>query len=651
MNSQTRQRRYRHVVTGLLTVCLGVAPVVSLPGQAAHAVAPQVERVPLAGVDAAASAELGLTTQASAATDGAQLAEVEAKPTTVVLTPPTDADPFDLVAVTWADPNAQAASTSVQVRVREQGTWSAWTQLATSDDGPDANTAEAANARGGSAPLLTAGADGYQVRVDSDAGSVPEGLQLDLIDAGRSAADGAAATPAASADAIGSAPAIITRAQWGADESLRTGSPSYTNDVRVGIVHHTASTNNYTAGEAASQIRAIYAYHTTTLGWADIGYNFLVDKYGRIYEGRYGGISRGVIGAHAGGYNSNSFGVSVLGNYESIEAPKAVIAAISNVMAWKMAIHAIDPTGRTPLTSAGGGTARWPAGDTRSFPTLIGHRDTGSTSCPGNGIYNKLGFVRASVQAKMFETSSPGGTSAGSTLVSGATMSEAKFLRSPNGQHVLTANGYAGEQLGLVLAGSSCPATVLKTVSRPTVGATHSNVLSMQTDGNLVLYTDGKATWSSKTAGNSGARAVLQNDRNLVVYSKAGRALFATATTTCSSVRVGAVGTGTLVSGGILKSNGYTLTMQTDGNLVLYSPRRAVWSSGSAGNAGAKLAIQNDGNAVIYSASGKVLWASNSTRAGALLSTLTLQSDGNLVMYTQSPGLAVSWASGTAGVQ
>ena len=118
-------------------------------------------------------------------------------------------------------------------------------------------------------------------------------------------------------------PAIVSRAAWGADESLRSASASYMGSVDVAIIHHTASTNAYSDATAAAQIRSVYAYHTASLGWSDIGYNFLVDRFGRIYEGRAGGVDRAVQGAHAGGFNSGTVGISALGNYQEASAPGA----------------------------------------------------------------------------------------------------------------------------------------------------------------------------------------------------------------------------------------------------------------------------------------------------------------------------------------
>jgi uncharacterized protein with LGFP repeats len=111
-----------------------------------------------------------------------------------------------------------------------------------------------------------------------------------------------------------------------------------------------------------AMIRAIYAYHTQTLGWSDIGYNFLVDRFGRLYEGRWGGMDRPVIGAHTGGFNTNTVGVAALGDHETSPVPAAVMTGFGQLLGWKLGLHGADPYGRVALTSGGGDSNRYPAG-------------------------------------------------------------------------------------------------------------------------------------------------------------------------------------------------------------------------------------------------------------------------------------------------
>lgn len=300
----------------------------------------------------------------------------------------------------------------VEVRVREGGVWSEWESVAAPDGGPDQDSAEARRAAARTSavttePLLVSRADAFAVRVTPTAGDVPEGFGAIVIDPGTSAADaqvGAAASALAAAaapsvDLPQPAPKIISRAGWGADESLRTAdadcaTPDYDTTIKIGFVHHTASTNNYDSTTAFEQLRAIYAYHIQGFGWCDFGYNFLVDKYGRIFEGRWGGVDRPVHGAHTGGFNTDTFAVSALGNYEEVGAPDSMVNSISQVLGWKLGMHARDIYGRDTLVSAGGGTSRYPAGVSVTFNVISGHRDPGNTLCPGQYLYDKLPQIR-----------------------------------------------------------------------------------------------------------------------------------------------------------------------------------------------------------------------------------------------------------------
>ncbi len=316
-----------------------------------------------------------------------------------VLTPPRTTKTFAVAGVTWT--GQAPAGTTVSVRVKENGAWSGWTPVPTADDGPDAGTPEAAHGTHGTDPLLTSGhADGIQVKVLSDTGVAPAGLGLALVDPGTSAADGVVGTTAtASAQAAGVRPTIHSRREWGADESLRKGTPTYIANVRAGILHHTAGSNGYSSASVPAQIRGIYAYHTTVRGWNDIAYNVLVDRFGRVWEGRWGGVDRAVQGAHALGFNSQTFGVSAMGNYETATPSSAMLTSIAKVFAWKFSLHRIDPRGRTTLTSQG--NLRYDPGTKVTLPTMIGHRDVGPTACPGGRLYAKLPTLRSQVAARV----------------------------------------------------------------------------------------------------------------------------------------------------------------------------------------------------------------------------------------------------------
>ncbi|AOR37315.1 hypothetical protein BFF78_25280 [Streptomyces fodineus] len=192
---------------------------------------------------------------------------------------------------------------------------------------------------------------------------------------------------------IGPRPRIVTRRGWGADESLREDGFAYTKKIKAAFVHHTASGNNYTCSEAPSVIRGIYRYHVDSMGWRDIGYNFLVDKCGTIYEGRAGGVAKAVLGAHTRGFNSNSMGIAVIGTYGTTKPSGAAVTAIARLTAWKLGLYGANPRGKTYLTSGGGNL--YPKGKKVRLNVISGHRDGFATECPGRRLYAKLGTARA----------------------------------------------------------------------------------------------------------------------------------------------------------------------------------------------------------------------------------------------------------------
>jgi N-acetylmuramoyl-L-alanine amidase len=194
---------------------------------------------------------------------------------------------------------------------------------------------------------------------------------------------------------IAGAPPIITRAGWHADESIRRGAPFYADGVHLAFVHHTVNTNSYTKAQSASIVRGIELYHVKSNGWNDIGYNFLVDKYGQIFEGRYGGVTKPVVGAHSLGFNTGSVGIAVIGDYGSTSITPAARAALLSLIAWRLDLAHVDPLSRVVRVSAG--NPRYPAGRAVTLNAISGHRDVYPTSCPGASLYAQLPSIRAAV--------------------------------------------------------------------------------------------------------------------------------------------------------------------------------------------------------------------------------------------------------------
>ncbi|MGW7133125.1 peptidoglycan recognition protein family protein [Streptomyces bobili] len=244
-----------------------------------------------------------------------------------------------------------------------------------------ATTVEAAEASAANAPLAGLGAT--EIPALDRAGTESELLTL---------RSGELTAAQRAKPYIGPRPGIVTRRGWGADEKLREKSFVYTKKVKAAFVHHTASGNTYKCSQVPSVIRGIYRYHVKSMGWRDIGYNFLVDKCGNIYEGRAGGVTKPVLGAHTLGFNSNSMGIAVLGTFTSTKPSAAAVKGIARLTAWKLGLFGANPNGKTYLKSGGGNLYR--KGKNVRLNVISGHRDGFATECPGRQLYGKLGSAR-----------------------------------------------------------------------------------------------------------------------------------------------------------------------------------------------------------------------------------------------------------------
>jgi hypothetical protein len=286
---------------------------------------------------------------------------------------------FNLVGLNWRG----GATPDVELRVLRSQGWGRWRDLGVA--GP-----------GVSDPAWVGRARTVEYRLDR---RVP-GLRLHFVSVGRRrirarvAQTGATPFP------------YVPREDWGASSCAPREAPSY-GSVKAVQVHHTVSLNDYTPEEAPQIVLAICRYHRNSNGWNDIGYNALVDKYGTIYEGRAGGLDQAVVGAHAQGFNSQTAGISNIGDYSSVEASPEALGSTANYIRWKLGVHGEPLSGPVTLTSAGGSASRYPAGQQVTLERVIGHRDTGKTACPGDALYDQLDEIRALVEAGTpFATSS-----------------------------------------------------------------------------------------------------------------------------------------------------------------------------------------------------------------------------------------------------
>ena len=289
---------------------------------------------------------------------------------------------FNLVGIHW-----RGAGT-VQFRTHAVGgRWSAWkTAAPEAEDRPDRGSSERAGTSGWRLgnPWWVGASDRIEYRTR---GRVTR-LRAWFV---WSPAAGVPARKLQKADA----PPIVPRSGWNADEKIRRAGPNYASTLRLALVHHTAGANGYTAAQAPSIVRAIQLYHVKGNGWNDIGYNFLVDRFGTVYEGRYGGIEKNVVGAHAEGFNTGSVGVAVLGEYSSLTVAAKARDSLAKLLAWRLDLAHLDPASTQSFIS--GGNARFGAGLPVFLRTVSGHRDTGFTDCPGTALYNLLTGIAGDV--------------------------------------------------------------------------------------------------------------------------------------------------------------------------------------------------------------------------------------------------------------
>ena len=332
------------------------------------------------------------------------MGEDSARGTGVVSKPLRAPKRFNLVGLTWIQ---RGAEPGIALRTRtDDGEWSRWaTMHAHSEDGPDPGGEPAAS--GASAPSWVGEADWVQYRVTKR----PRGLRLHFVNVRgtATAADRARtvlrrATSAGVASISGSlraararaavpAPQIVPRSAWGAAGCAPRVGPEL-GEVRAAFIHHTVNSNDYSRAEAPDVVLGICRFHRNTNGWNDIGYNFLVDRFGTIYEGRAGGLDQAVVGAQAQGYNAQSTGIANLGTFSSVRQSPEALRSIARLIRWKLPVHGVPTAGATTLTSAGGSTNKYPAGSAVRLQRVIGHRDTGATSCPGDALYSQLPELR-----------------------------------------------------------------------------------------------------------------------------------------------------------------------------------------------------------------------------------------------------------------
>lgn len=310
---------------------------------------------------------------------------------------------FSLAALRWAD-GARPIAGRLRAQ-RADGSWTAWSELESERAGADgvaelrerAPGAAATRERGATIgrsgstePIWTGPSRRLQVEI---VGARPTGVRAAFVDVTGTIPKARAARAKAQTDMAG----IQPRAAWDPNDECKPRSAPGIGSVQGVAVHHTAGSNEYSVDQVPAVILAICKYHRNANGWNDVGYNVIVDKYGGAWEGRAGGLTQAVVGAHAQGFNAVSAGISMIGDFSAITPPPAMLSAVARVAAWKLAVAGVPREGTVDLTSAGGSLSRFRAGAVASLPRVFAHRDVGQTACPGDAGYATLDGVRSRV--------------------------------------------------------------------------------------------------------------------------------------------------------------------------------------------------------------------------------------------------------------
>ena len=345
-----------------------------------------------------------------------------------VRTPVLETSRFAMLGVTW-----RSGRGTVRARARRtDGRWTAWRSLPVLHDRPDHGTAEGDATPNATEPVWFGASDAVQVEMTGsarepvlslidpgsrDADRAPARLRrtaLDTDDDTADAGDATVVTAAASTDeptvttVAGRRrrrvprPPMFDREDWGANDRWRNGEPARIATIKQVHVHHTVSANDYRRTDVPALLRGMYRYHTKSLGWSDLGYNFLVDRFGRVWIGRKWSRASGprmIQGAHTLGFNHASVGIAVMGNFEAGRPTDRVLTAVAFVAAWKLDRFDRDPLARVLMRSTG--SDRYSRGQRVRLPVIDGHRDTNETACPGRHLYRQLPVIRQRAARRM----------------------------------------------------------------------------------------------------------------------------------------------------------------------------------------------------------------------------------------------------------
>lgn len=301
---------------------------------------------------------------------------------------------FDLVGVSW---RGEAGGIELRTLLAD-GSWGRWARASTLSHLPEA----AELARSGrddrgivGDPVWVGPSHTLQLKLSQHTRDVV--LHLIDLSSAQASAQAARAFPKAVPilPAGAGQPPILARSSWAGASSVPRVAPEY-GDVQLAFVHHTENPNGYLPNDVPGMLRAIFLFHRDVQGWNDIGYNFVIDLFGRIFEARAGGIDEPVVGAQAGGYNAVSTGIAVLGDFSVQPISRAAFEALERLLSWKLGLHGVPIEGHVTVhvDPAGAQYSRYPANAAVSLPRVAGHRDADATICPGDALYGQLPALR-----------------------------------------------------------------------------------------------------------------------------------------------------------------------------------------------------------------------------------------------------------------
>ncbi|WP_298889867.1 cell wall-binding repeat-containing protein [uncultured Serinicoccus sp.] len=291
-----------------------------------------------------------------------------------------------VVGVRWSGPQDGGA----RMRVEQEGAWGEWTSLEDGlATGPEED-AQKAEGDWGTEGTVLLDADRVQVELSGETQDARIESWTTYVTEQDAATVAELPVPDAEPDGL----VVARRKDWAQGMDLIPSAGPIRTSAKMGItLHHTATDAYYAAEDVPAMLRAVYRYHAHTLDWRDVGYNAMVDRYGRVWEGRSGGLENNVQGAHSYGMNYDWFGLSSLGNHEISPVPQAELAGLARTAGWVLNLHGADVGQQQRYTNAYLG---W----TRTLSTLHGHRDVYATSCPGWQMYQMLGALRTMVAAE-----------------------------------------------------------------------------------------------------------------------------------------------------------------------------------------------------------------------------------------------------------